>query len=274
MVGNGFTPSANWPCPSSRSTEHERYGLLDEQVKFLKGWFKDTLPDAPTGPLAILRIDGRGRTPRIPDGRDGSFYDRVSPGGYIIVDDYRVVAGCQKAVNEFRARRGIDDAIVEIDGVRLLLAEKQAFVLMNVPATFHSSIVQQKRDYQGIHGLRGIAALAVVLYHTVHIAGLPRPRPSLSSPTISATASISSSCSAPSRTPSTESSLGRTTSGRRVFRQTLLPDSSAFLSAPAWHAAVARNPSADLLESIGKILLNLTFTFGLYAWNGVVWAGW
>jgi demethyldecarbamoylnovobiocin O-methyltransferase/8-demethyl-8-(2,3-dimethoxy-alpha-L-rhamnosyl)tetracenomycin-C 4'-O-methyltransferase len=44
-------------------------------------------------------------------------YDRVSVGGYVIVDDYRVVAGCQKAVDEFRAWRGIDDAIVEIDGV-------------------------------------------------------------------------------------------------------------------------------------------------------------
>ncbi len=33
----------------------ERYGLLDEQVKFLKGWFRDTLPDAPIEKLAVLR---------------------------------------------------------------------------------------------------------------------------------------------------------------------------------------------------------------------------
>lgn len=34
-----------------------KYGLLDEQVKFLPGWFKDTLPNAPMQQLAILRID-------------------------------------------------------------------------------------------------------------------------------------------------------------------------------------------------------------------------
>jgi O-methyltransferase len=35
-----------------------RYGLLDEQVRFLKGWFRDTLPSAPIERLAVLRLDG------------------------------------------------------------------------------------------------------------------------------------------------------------------------------------------------------------------------
>src|SRR4029077_16031980 len=35
-----------------------RYGLLDEQVQFLQGWFKDTLPGAPVQQLALLRLDG------------------------------------------------------------------------------------------------------------------------------------------------------------------------------------------------------------------------
>lgn len=93
----------------------ERYGLLDEQVSFLKGWFRDSLPAAPTGPLAILRMDG--------DMYESTMdalthlYDRVSPGGYIIVDDYRVVEGCRTAVDEFRAKHHIEDRIVEIDGV-------------------------------------------------------------------------------------------------------------------------------------------------------------
>ncbi len=92
-----------------------RYGLLDEQTVFLRGWFRDTLPTAPTGPLAILRMDG--------DMYESTMdalvhlYDRVSRGGYVIVDDYRVVAGCRQAVDNFRAKRGIEDAMVEIDGV-------------------------------------------------------------------------------------------------------------------------------------------------------------
>lgn len=92
-----------------------RYGLLDDQVVFLKGWFRDTLPDSKTGPLAILRMDG--------DMYESTMdalsylYDRVSPGGYVIVDDYHAVDGCRQAVDDFRARRDIRDEIVEIDGI-------------------------------------------------------------------------------------------------------------------------------------------------------------
>lgn len=93
----------------------ERYGLLDDQVVFLKGWFRDTLPSAQTGPLAVLRMDG--------DMYESTMdalthlYGRVSAGGYVIVDDYRVVDGCRQAVDDFRTRLGIRDDIVEIDGV-------------------------------------------------------------------------------------------------------------------------------------------------------------
>jgi O-methyltransferase len=35
-----------------------RYGLLDDQVRFLKGWFRDTLPTASVDQIAVLRLDG------------------------------------------------------------------------------------------------------------------------------------------------------------------------------------------------------------------------
>ena len=35
-----------------------RYGLLDDRVRFLEGWFADTLPQAPIERLAVLRLDG------------------------------------------------------------------------------------------------------------------------------------------------------------------------------------------------------------------------
>lgn len=35
-----------------------RYDMLDDQVVFLQGWFRDTLPTAPIAKLAILRLDG------------------------------------------------------------------------------------------------------------------------------------------------------------------------------------------------------------------------
>lgn len=115
-AGDKFHTYAELAVPLEQVQRNfERYGLLDSQVMFLKGWFKDTLPGAPTGPLAILRMDG--------DMYESTMdalthlYDRVSPGGYVIVDDYRIVAGCKQAVDEFRARHGIEDPITEIDGV-------------------------------------------------------------------------------------------------------------------------------------------------------------
>ena len=93
----------------------ERYGLLDDRVVFLRGWFRDTLPTASVRRLAILRMDGD----MYESTMDAlvNLYDKVSRRGYVIVDDYRVVEGCRKAVDDFRASRGIVDPIIEIDGV-------------------------------------------------------------------------------------------------------------------------------------------------------------
>lgn len=91
----------------------ERYGLLDEQVKFLQGWFRDTLPDAPIDELAVLRLDGDMYESTMDAFKN--LYDRVSPGGFIIVDDYGAYDCCKKAVHDFRKERGISEEIHEID---------------------------------------------------------------------------------------------------------------------------------------------------------------
>ena len=44
-----------------------------------------------------------------------SLYDRLSVGGFVIVDDYGNVAGCRQAVHDFRVGRGITDPIQPID---------------------------------------------------------------------------------------------------------------------------------------------------------------
>ena len=91
-----------------------RYGLLDEQVRFLEGWFRDTLPTAPIRQLAILRLDGD----LYESTMDAltALYDRLSPGGFVIVDDYGVFANCRAAIADFRAARHIGARIYDIDG--------------------------------------------------------------------------------------------------------------------------------------------------------------
>lgn len=91
------------------------YGLLDDQVHFLPGWFKDTLARAPIDRLAVLRLDAD----YYQSTRDCllHLYDRLSPGGYLIVDDYGEDdwTDCRAAVDGFRAERGISDPMVQVD---------------------------------------------------------------------------------------------------------------------------------------------------------------
>jgi O-methyltransferase len=87
----------------------ERYGLLDHQVAFLHGWFRDTLPTAPIERLAVLRLDGDMYESTID--ALSSLYPKLSPGGYVIVDDYGAVPECRKAVDDYRAEHGITERI-------------------------------------------------------------------------------------------------------------------------------------------------------------------
>jgi hypothetical protein len=92
-----------------------KYDLLDEHVKFLKGWFKDTLPTAPIDRIAILRLDGDMYASTM----DAllALGHKVSPGGFIIVDDFGAVEGCRKAVADYRQERKISAPIFNIDGI-------------------------------------------------------------------------------------------------------------------------------------------------------------
>jgi hypothetical protein len=91
------------------------FGLLDDQVQFLKGWFCDTLPHAPIGTLAVMRLDGDFYESTMDSLTN--LYDKLSVGGYVIIDDYGESdwTYCRKAVEEFRTSRGITTPLVTVD---------------------------------------------------------------------------------------------------------------------------------------------------------------
>lgn len=93
----------------------ERYGLLDSQVCFLKGWFKETLPTAKIDRLAVLRLDGD-MYESTTDAME-ALYDKVSPGGFVIVDDYVMIQACREAVHDYLGRKNEKPEIKQIDGV-------------------------------------------------------------------------------------------------------------------------------------------------------------
>jgi O-methyltransferase len=90
----------------------ERYGLLDDRVRFLEGWFKDTLPSLQDRIWSVIRLDGD----MYESTMDGlrNLYPQLSVGGFLIVDDYGYEP-CRQAVVDYRAELGIDEPIEEID---------------------------------------------------------------------------------------------------------------------------------------------------------------
>lgn len=91
----------------------EKYGLLDDQVEFVKGWFCDTLPKLAGHPWGVIRVDG--------DMYQSTFealvnlYPTLSLGGFVIIDDYGAVPACRQAVLDFRRANGIKEEVREID---------------------------------------------------------------------------------------------------------------------------------------------------------------
>jgi O-methyltransferase len=91
-----------------------RYGLLDDQVRFLKGFFIDTLPKAPIERIAVLRADGD-LYESITQTLD-YMYPKVAIGGYVIMDDYGDhLPPARKATDDYRKAHNITEPIHRID---------------------------------------------------------------------------------------------------------------------------------------------------------------
>lgn len=88
------------------------YGLLDDQVRFLEGWFKDTLPTVRDRTWAVVRLDGDMYESTLEALEN--LYPGLAPGGFCIVDDY-AFEPCRQAVTDYRAAHGVTEPIEQID---------------------------------------------------------------------------------------------------------------------------------------------------------------
>jgi O-methyltransferase len=88
-------------------------GANMQRVKIVPGWFQDTFPTVSTSQIALLNIDA--------DWYESvklcleTFYDRVTPGGFISFDDYGHWPGCKKAVDEFFSARQLPYSLQRVD---------------------------------------------------------------------------------------------------------------------------------------------------------------
>lgn len=90
-----------------------RYGLLDDQVAFVEGSFRDSLPSLDAGPFSLIRLDG--------DWYESTYvalealYPRLSPGGFVIVDDFKLIPPSSQAVVDYRSRNEITATLHDVD---------------------------------------------------------------------------------------------------------------------------------------------------------------
>lgn len=89
-----------------------RFGC-EEGVRFVPGFFEETMPSLASRTWSIVRLDG--------DTYDATrlalecLYPGLSVGGHLIIDDYSVLEECRRAVDDFRRERGIDEPLEKVD---------------------------------------------------------------------------------------------------------------------------------------------------------------
>ena len=90
-----------------------KYLILEEQVKILKGWFKDTLVPVvcPIQQISLLRIDGDlySSTYEVLE----YLYPKVVKGGFVIFDDYSIPDSRQAVYDYFLATKQTPSAWYE-----------------------------------------------------------------------------------------------------------------------------------------------------------------
>jgi cephalosporin hydroxylase len=90
---------------------YSRFGLLDDRVRFLQGAFDSTLADAPIADIAVIWIGaGLGAQTAVVLEQ---LYDRLSDGGYVIVEDATALE-CQQAIESFRRRRRVTNPLERV----------------------------------------------------------------------------------------------------------------------------------------------------------------
>jgi peptidoglycan/LPS O-acetylase OafA/YrhL len=142
-------------------------------------------------------------------------------------------------------------------------------------SSYRSEIIPQGRLLPGILGLRGIAALAVVLFHLIHLANISAPDAfSFIAADFGKGVHLFFVLSAFSLMHSTEYTMHRPRWVSDYFIKRFFRIAPLYYCIMAgmilWPVMINGRWSLDF----EALVLNITFTFGLVPWKGIVWAGW
>jgi O-methyltransferase len=88
-----------------------KLSLPMENIKICAGWFSATLPAADIQRIAILHIDADWYSSVMAVLE--TMYDKVVPGGFVVLDDYGYWDGCTQAIENFIREHKIDGVKLE-----------------------------------------------------------------------------------------------------------------------------------------------------------------
>jgi O-methyltransferase len=100
-------------APVEQVREHFARLGYEHGIEFVPGFFDETMPGLRGRRWSLIRLDGD--TYESTSLALESLYPGLAPGGYLIVDDYHFVSECRRAVDEFRARHGIEEPLEQVD---------------------------------------------------------------------------------------------------------------------------------------------------------------
>jgi O-methyltransferase len=103
VVRSGWYRGWNLGSPARVAEAWARCGLPAERLHVVKGWFERTFPETEIPAIAVLHIDADWyASVRL---CLETWYDRVSSGGAVILNDWNLYAGADRAVSDFLASR-------------------------------------------------------------------------------------------------------------------------------------------------------------------------
>lgn len=96
------------------SKNFRMFDLMDARVQFRKGLFSETVPNAADlCKIAVLRLDGdMYESTRI---CLDQFYPRVSPGGFVLIDDYFILPNAKRAIDDYLSENSINVRLRQTD---------------------------------------------------------------------------------------------------------------------------------------------------------------
>lgn len=116
-----------------------KFDLLQNNVVFIKGLFKDSLPsNTDINNLCLLRADGDlyESTINILE----NLYPKLNNNGFCIMDDYYGIKACQLATDDYRSKNLIKNPLVPVDAITAFWHKQD---IKESPVTFDVAKLQQ-----------------------------------------------------------------------------------------------------------------------------------